>query len=473
MTKKPFVSIIIVNFNGRHLLDECLNSLAALTFPHQQFEVILVDNNSSDDSLPYIKKHFPWVKLIVNNQNLGFTGGNQVGFEHAKGDYLVLLNSDVVVDQAWLTELVAAAKPDRVGIVSSRLRYALPFVEVKIQSTVIPKSQIDHGTDHSPVGILVEDVRTKNDELDRLVYFKAGFYDKKNGEVNMRRIKGAASLLLPYPIQREQQTYTFTVHGFESQEKNPSEVTISAGKKLLSFQLQPFEVKQFQLILEKKLVEKNFTWLIQNAGNILLKNGYSKDRGSIIDVRNNEVKEFYEEENSYFEKKTELLSACGASCLIKRAVINKIGFLDGYYFMYYEDVEFSLRAWRAGWEIVYEPKSIGYHKHRATTGSSETSFLIEHLEQNHLAMVITHFPWLTVVSELTLFMMRFGMTSIKSFVFQFRNNQDRATQWHCKFEGRKAAFSFMVSAFPRLFLSRIKMAHLVNKSRKSFAEWLY
>src|SRR5471030_11168 len=126
MQRHPTVSIIVINFNGRHLLDDCFSSLRQLYFPLEKLEVILVDNNSSDDSVPYVKKHYPWVKMVISEENLGFTGGNELGLKYSTGKYIVLLNSDVSVDKNWLTELIAAAQPKNVGIVSSRLRYAIP-----------------------------------------------------------------------------------------------------------------------------------------------------------------------------------------------------------------------------------------------------------------------------------------------------------------------------------------------------------
>lgn len=474
MPRNPLVSIIIVNFNGRHFLDGCLGSLEQLDYPHDQFETILVDNNSSDDTIPYVRKHFPWVNLVQSPENVGFTGGNQLGLQQAQGKYVVLLNSDVEVEQDWLKELVAAAEPKQVGIVSSKLRYATPFVEVTLKSQAVPKSQINQGIDHSPVGILVEEILCEDSSLNSLVYYKDGFYDKKEGEICMRRTKGTAHIMLPFPKENSTHSYTFTIHGYETHDKKPIDVELTAGSEKMSFQIFPFEAKQFVFTIQKKNAQKSMRWLIQNAGNIVMKNGYSKDRGSLIDLHDNEIKEFYEEENEYFNQPADLIAACGAGCLIKREVIDHIGFLDGYYFMYYEDIEYSIRAWRAGWDISYAPKATAYHKHRSTTGSGESAFLIEHLERNHLSMVITHFPFAVVLSEIFLFGLRLGITTLKAFIFQFRDNMERAATWHRKFQGRRLAFQYLLFAFPRLFISRYNMRRqLVKKNRDLFESYLY
>jgi O-antigen biosynthesis protein len=459
MVKKPKVSIIIVNFNGRHLLDECLQSVRQLDFPQSQYEVILVDNNSSDDSVPYVRSHYPWVNVVISDRNLGFTGGNNLGFQHATGEYIVLLNNDVRADKNWLKELVKAAQPADVGLVSSRLRYAIPFLELAIQSQAVPKSQISVGIDHSPVGVLIEDIVCEDGLSSNLVWYKNGFYDKKMSEVITRRTNGNAKVLLPFDQRQTSHVYKITFHGLETNEMLtiPVELTIG-GKVVFKTILRPYQVKQVDLVLKRSTVQKHFIWLIQNAGNIVLRTGYGKDRGSLLMYRENEVREGYEEENPYFLQPTELLSACGASCLIKRAVINHVGFLDGHYFMYYEDVEFSLRAWRAGWKIAYAPESLGYHRHRATTGGEETAFFLEHVERNHMLFVISHFPLSTVISELFLFTIRFMITMLKSFIFQFNENEGRSREWRIKFCGRKAAFMYVVRSFPRLIYARIKLA---------------
>ncbi|MGH9878910.1 MAG: glycosyltransferase family 2 protein [Nitrososphaerales archaeon] len=89
------LSIIIVNFNGKNFLEDCLQSIRE----HVQFEheVIVVDNASTDGSVEYLRGNFPDVKLIVSPENRGFTGGNNLGAQEAKGRYLLLLNNDTVV----------------------------------------------------------------------------------------------------------------------------------------------------------------------------------------------------------------------------------------------------------------------------------------------------------------------------------------------------------------------------------------
>lgn len=105
----PYVSIIILNFNGRHYLRKCLSSIAKLNYPKSKYEVILVDNASTDGSVEFVKRNFPWVKIISLNKNYGFCGGNNRGAKIARGDYLAFLNNDTKVSKTWLIELVKAS----------------------------------------------------------------------------------------------------------------------------------------------------------------------------------------------------------------------------------------------------------------------------------------------------------------------------------------------------------------------------
>jgi GT2 family glycosyltransferase len=115
-------SIIIVNYNGKHFLHDCLTSVELQTVPPEQWEVVLVDNGSTDGSGVFVRQRFPWVRLIEARRNLGFAGGNNKGMRHARGPNLVLLNNDTVVDPHWLegllTELDAG---ERVGGVGSKI----------------------------------------------------------------------------------------------------------------------------------------------------------------------------------------------------------------------------------------------------------------------------------------------------------------------------------------------------------------
>lgn len=118
----PKVSVIIVNWNGRHLLADCLSSVFRQTF--KDFETILVDNGSIDGSVQWVRENYPNVHVVYLEQNLGFSGGNNVGIRLAKGKYIVLLNNDTEVEDRWLESLYDYIQTDdRIAACDSKVMY--------------------------------------------------------------------------------------------------------------------------------------------------------------------------------------------------------------------------------------------------------------------------------------------------------------------------------------------------------------
>jgi GT2 family glycosyltransferase len=103
----PLISIIIVNWNGARVLDQCLAALKSQTF--QDFEIILIDNGSTDGSADQIENRFPGVRLIPLRENSGFASANNLGALAAQGRWLALLNIDAFAQPDWLEKLMTAA----------------------------------------------------------------------------------------------------------------------------------------------------------------------------------------------------------------------------------------------------------------------------------------------------------------------------------------------------------------------------
>lgn len=122
----PLVSVIILNYNGRRILgkilENCLQSVLETDYP--AFEVIFVDNASTDDSVRHIQQLFGQnqkMRIIVNAKNYGFAEGNNIGIRNSKGKYIALLNSDTRVHPNWLKELVNVIDHEKIGAVQSKL----------------------------------------------------------------------------------------------------------------------------------------------------------------------------------------------------------------------------------------------------------------------------------------------------------------------------------------------------------------
>ena len=100
------LSIIIVSFNTKNFLAECLSSIEKNITGKISYEVIVVDNASTDDSVAYIDQHFPSVLLISSSQNLGFSKANNLGVKKSSGRYVLFLNPDTVIQKEAIERMV-------------------------------------------------------------------------------------------------------------------------------------------------------------------------------------------------------------------------------------------------------------------------------------------------------------------------------------------------------------------------------
>ena len=118
---KPLVSIISINYNGLVLTRGLLESLRNISYP--EVEILVVDNGSQE-APDTLLEEFPEIKLVKSEQNLGFAGGNNLGMQHAQGDFFLLINNDVEVDPNFLEPLVSVmlTHPE-VGIISPKIVY--------------------------------------------------------------------------------------------------------------------------------------------------------------------------------------------------------------------------------------------------------------------------------------------------------------------------------------------------------------
>ncbi len=102
-------TIIIVTYNYKKYLESCIESIQNQDYPH---EIILIDNCSTDGTMEFMKENFPCIRYIESNKNIGYGAGNNLGAKYAKGEYLVILNPDTIVEKNWLKEIIKSLEKE-------------------------------------------------------------------------------------------------------------------------------------------------------------------------------------------------------------------------------------------------------------------------------------------------------------------------------------------------------------------------
>lgn len=189
---------------------------------------------------------------------------------------------------------------------------------------------------------------------------------------------------------------------------------------------------------------------IQNAGIMVFQDGYGRDIGAVVRYQSQD----YEEDTGQYEKEKEIYAACGAAVLYRKSILEKIGYLDKEFFMYYEDVEIAERASFHGYKIFYCPKAIVYHFHAYS--SKEWSLLfIYNAEKGRLLHLFYHFPISIFVSEYGKFFFQAFLRFFKE-IFLIKK-MAKNTQYF------KICFYFLFR-FPILAINRIKKHQHIEKN---------
>ncbi len=243
--------VVVLNYKVKDEVLECIKSLTLSLGFDRDFKVLVIDNNSTDGSVEAITKHFPMIPLIKNTNNLGFTGGNNIGIKYALergADYVLILNPDTIVEKNTVKNLLEQAQKKSVDILGPKIYF--------------------HGS--------------------KKIWFAGGIMDLDN------------------------------------------------------------------ILGEHRGVDE-------------------EDKGQY---------------NKYSE--TDLVT--GAAMLVKKEVFNSIGLFDERYFLYLEDLDFCLRAKKAGFKIGYTPEAIVYHKNARSTGLG-SALQDYYITRNRLLFAFKFLSW--------------------------------------------------------------------------------
>ncbi len=378
LTKKPNASVIILNYNGENVIATTLKSVYASAYPRAEYEVIVVDNNSTDGSVQVLKKlqkTYPQLRLVLSDTNDGFAGGNTKGYEVAKGDYCILLNNDVIVDKNWIHELVKTADADpQIFSVNSKIQLFPHFFMLTL---------------HSNIGYA--NVETSLDEGNLLAYTRRGI------RIMHTFVDGRYQLHVPLHPIGEASTIKLTCHIIAPPVEKPEEYMSVAPHPSIVHTTYTKETNGFMLNITldtTRIKQEERLTKIQNAGIVVYDNGSGRDIGAVVRYYGQD----YEIDAGQYDTPKEVYASCGAAVLFRMSHLEKIGFLSRDFFMYYEDVDMCERARMYGYITVYQPKACVRHMH-ALSSEEWSPFFIYHAEKGRLVHIAHHFPMRIFLSE--------------------------------------------------------------------------
>lgn len=373
MTSTALATVIIVNYNGAHLLPACLDALAEQADDVTTFETVVVDNASVDDSRELLARDYPWARVIASSTNLGFAGGNNLALRQVSTPYAVLLNNDAIPQPGWLRNLLDTFRQPgshNIGIATGKVVFAPKFV----RTTLHTRGFRPDSSDTRDLGVQIHQVRVDGvDVADKTLWRTAAYGPEGSGDGTFRWSRPTGEFLLPVPAHLVDNDHAVA---------KPVDVEIA----LTAEAIKPVSLRidgctsEVTAGLERSTLRLTIepgtpaVDVINNAGGIVLRDGSGADRG------------FQEVDEGQYDEPAEVFTACGNGMALRTAVGRELGWFDEAYFMYYEDTDLSWR-WRSrGWSIYYVPTAVLRHVHSATSTewSPRWRFFVE---RNRLLML--------------------------------------------------------------------------------------
>lgn len=357
------VGVVVVNYHGGDLTIECLHSLLATDWPTEDLDIVLVDN-ASDDRVPErVEAELPAVQVIRSATNLGFAGGCNLGIRALPDAHAVaLVNNDATVDPGWLAPLVATLDADsRIGAACPKILFASPMVDIEIHA---PTHRRGRG-DRRDLGVRCSGARTGDTDVWTRTQLVEGFWGSEPGPPGEPRgqwTHGEARLRVPGGTHDAE---------LRLSSEEPKTVELTSGTATATFAAGP-DPQWCPIPLGAPAVD-----IVNNVGTVIDAEGFGSDRG------------FLEPDDGRFDAPEDVEAWCAAAVLLARAYLDDVGLLDERLFLYYEDLELSVRGAAQGWRYRYVPTSVIRHVHSAT--SVEDSPLATYYnERNRLLVVARH-----------------------------------------------------------------------------------
>ena len=362
---EPLVTVVVLNWNGAHLLPGCLDGLAAQDLPEGQMATWVVDNNSGDGSLELLAERYPWVRAIANPSNDGFAGGNNVALREVATPFVALLNNDARPEPDWLRRLLEPfAEPgaERLGAVSGKIVFLPRFLAVELATPGFVPGTLDT----RELGVRIYRVTVDGAEVtERVLWDRVAYGPEGEGPGRFRWTRPAGMLLVP--VDRDPGPLRLGLR-VAAETTKPVELTWAGGSGGGKAEPEPVEL-EVEVPAEVRLVD-----VLNNAGSMVFRDGYGADRA------------YQELDRGQYQTPEEVFAFCGGSVCLRTGALRQAGVFDDDFFLYYEDTDLSWRLRSLGWRIRYQPAAVARHIHSASSVEWSPLFVF-HTDRNRLLML--------------------------------------------------------------------------------------
>lgn len=385
MTEPARVRAVVLNYNGGDLTLECLRRLRATEWPAGRFQVVLVDNASSDGVVDRTRNQWPDVRIITSDRNRGFAGGCNLALHDLDDvDAVALVNSDVLVEPRWLAPLARALGHNpKVGAASPKILFESRFREVELRSGTRRRGR----GDRRRLGVRVSGARAGGSDVWRDTQLVEGFWGPEHGpepESGFQWTSGRAVLRIPVAEAAPAETceLRLAADGVTrlTARSGRSEVELEVGREP-EWHTVPLEGRPFDVI--------------NNVGIVLAGDGYGADRG------------YLERDHGQYDTPESVFAWSGGAVLLTASYLADVGLFDEQLFLYYEDVDLSWRGRERGWRYRYVPESVVRHVHAASTVEGSPQFDYYN-ERNRLLTLTRHSDRRTVAKALARYLLITG-----------------------------------------------------------------
>ena len=361
----PLVHVVVLDYDGGDLTLECLRSILASDWPADRLRVVLVDNASRAPVLGTIARELPAVEIVRNDENRGFAGGVNVCLRRrGDADFVALVNNDATVDAGWLAPLVATLDSDpRIGAACPTIRVADAAVELELTG---PTHRPGRG-DGRDLGVRCSSARVNGVDVWTRAQLVAGFW----GDEPMPPAEAGGQWT--GPVARLRLPVAGNAASLELRLAAAAPVTVAATSGTAHTSL-PVDIEPAWYTIASDATP---VAVVNNVGTELTADGYGRDRG------------WLEVDTGQYDEPADVDAWCGGAVLLRREYLDDVGDFDERLFLYYEDVELSLRGAARGWRYRTAPASVVRHVHSATA-TARSPLAAHYNERNRLLVTTRH-----------------------------------------------------------------------------------